>query len=140
MSSPTRSQSLSRHRAESHLSKWKKGARLIPVQKILRSRRPGPLNFFSALQGPDSALGYRGHRHSLCDDLLQREDLRDRAIRLLGATDMQRATAAMNDAAERLDRYFRQPDSWINSAYGLFIALALWRIGLLTAASCGVAG
>jgi hypothetical protein len=34
--------------------------------------------------------------------LLQREDLRDRAIRLLGASDMQRATSAMNDAAEQV--------------------------------------
>ena len=38
--------------------------------------------------------------------LLQREDLRDRAIRLLGASDMQRTTSAMNDAAERLSKYF----------------------------------
>ena len=38
--------------------------------------------------------------------LLQREDLRDRAIRLLGASDMQRATSGMNDAAERLSKYF----------------------------------
>ena len=61
--------------------------------------------------------------------LLQREDLRDRAIRLLGATDMQRATAAMNDAAERLSRYFLS-QFLINSAYGLFIALGLWLIGV----------
>jgi len=61
--------------------------------------------------------------------LLQREDLRDRAIRLLGATDMQRATAAMNDAAERLSRYFLS-QFLINSAYGVFIALGLWLIGV----------
>ena len=67
--------------------------------------------------------------------LLQREDLRDRAIRLLGATDMQRATAAMNDAAERLSRYFLS-QFLINSAYGLFIALGLWLIGV-RAPSCG---
>ena len=61
--------------------------------------------------------------------LLQREDLRDRAIRLLGASDMQRTTSAMNDAAERLSKYFLR-QVLINSAYGVFIALGLWLIGL----------
>ena len=61
--------------------------------------------------------------------LLQREDLRDRAIRLIGASDMQRATAAMNDAAERLSKYFLR-QFLINSAYGVFIALGLWLIGV----------
>ena len=61
--------------------------------------------------------------------LLQREDLRDRAIRLLGASDMQRATSGMNDAAERLSKYFLS-QVLINSAYGVFIALGLWLIGV----------
>ena len=61
--------------------------------------------------------------------LLQREDLRDRAIRLLGASDMQRATSAMNDAAERLSKYFLR-QFLINSAYGVFIAIGLWLIGV----------
>jgi predicted PurR-regulated permease PerM len=61
--------------------------------------------------------------------LLQREDLRDRAIRLLGASDMQRATSGMNDAAERLSRYFLR-QFLINSAYGVFIAVGLWLIGV----------
>ena len=61
--------------------------------------------------------------------LLQREDLRDRAIRLLGASDMQRTTSGLNDAAERLSRYFLR-QVLINSAYGVFIALGLWLIGV----------
>ena len=61
--------------------------------------------------------------------LLQREELRDRAIRLLGASDMQRATSAMNDAAQRLSKYFLS-QVLINSAYGVFIALGLWLIGV----------
>jgi predicted PurR-regulated permease PerM len=61
--------------------------------------------------------------------LLQREDLRDRAIRLLGASDMQRTTSAMNDAAERLSKYFVS-QVLINSAYGVFIALGLWLVGV----------
>ena len=61
--------------------------------------------------------------------LLQREELRDRAIRLLGASDMQRATSAMNDAAARLSTYFLS-QFLINSAYGFFIAIGLWLIGV----------
>jgi predicted PurR-regulated permease PerM len=61
--------------------------------------------------------------------LLQREDLRDRLVRLMGASDMQRATATMNDAATRLSGYFLR-QVLINSAYGFFIALGLWAIGI----------
>ena len=61
--------------------------------------------------------------------LLQREDLRDRAIRLMGASDMQRATSGMNDAAARLSRYFLR-QFLLNSAFGVFIALGLWLIGV----------
>jgi predicted PurR-regulated permease PerM len=38
--------------------------------------------------------------------LLQREDLRNRFIRLAGSSDLHRTTLAMNDAAERLSRFF----------------------------------
>ena len=61
--------------------------------------------------------------------LLQREDLRDRLVRLMGATDMQRTTATMNDAATRLSGYFLR-QVLINSAYGTFIAFGLWAIGV----------
>jgi predicted PurR-regulated permease PerM len=61
--------------------------------------------------------------------LLQREDLRDRLVRLMGAADMQRTTATMNDAATRLSGYFLR-QVMINSAYGAFIALGLWAIGV----------
>jgi predicted PurR-regulated permease PerM len=61
--------------------------------------------------------------------LLQREDLRDRFIRLAGASDMQRATTTLNDAAHRLSRYFLS-QLLINSAYGVFMTAALWAIGI----------
>jgi predicted PurR-regulated permease PerM len=61
--------------------------------------------------------------------LLQREDLRDRLIRLFGASDLQRSTAAINDAAKRLSRYFIT-QLLINSAFGIFIAFGLWLIGV----------
>jgi predicted PurR-regulated permease PerM len=38
--------------------------------------------------------------------LLQREDLRDRMIRLFGSADLHRTTTALDDAARRLSKYF----------------------------------
>lgn len=61
--------------------------------------------------------------------LMQKEELRDRFIRLTGATDMQRATAAMTDAGQRLSRFFLTM-TVLNVAYGLFISLALWALGV----------
>jgi predicted PurR-regulated permease PerM len=61
--------------------------------------------------------------------LLQREDLRDRLIRLAGSSDMQRATTTMNDAVHRLSKFFLR-QLLINSAYGAFITLVLWAIGI----------
>ncbi len=69
--------------------------------------------------------------------LLQREDLRDRLIRLIGASDLQRATSAMNDAAERLSHYFLR-QVLINAAYGVFITLGLWLIGVPSPAAWGI--
>jgi predicted PurR-regulated permease PerM len=61
--------------------------------------------------------------------LLQREELRDRTVRLLAASDVLRATSAMNEAADRLSKYFLS-QLLINTAFGAFIALALWFIGI----------
>ncbi|HUU25934.1 MAG TPA: AI-2E family transporter [Methyloceanibacter sp.] len=69
--------------------------------------------------------------------LLQREDLRDRLIRLFGGSDLQRATSTMSDAASRLSRYFLS-QVLINAAYGVFIGLALWAIGMPSPVAWGV--
>jgi predicted PurR-regulated permease PerM len=61
--------------------------------------------------------------------LLQREDLRDRLIRLFGSSDLHRTTVAMDDAAYRLSRYFLTQVA-INAAFGTVIALGLLIIGL----------
>ena len=61
--------------------------------------------------------------------LIQREDLRDRLIRLFGASDLQRATATLNDAATRLSRYFLILTA-INFSFGALITFALWLIGI----------
>src|SRR6476659_2680111 len=69
--------------------------------------------------------------------LLLREDLRDRLIRLMGASDMQRATATMNDAATRLSGYFVRQVA-INASFGAFIALGLFAIGVPSAMAWGI--
>lgn len=60
--------------------------------------------------------------------LLQREDLRDRFIRLFGG-DFERTTNAINDAAHRLSRLFLTL-TFMNICYGGFIAGALWLVGV----------
>ncbi|HUE65889.1 MAG TPA: AI-2E family transporter [Rhizomicrobium sp.] len=61
--------------------------------------------------------------------LLQKDDLRDRLVRLAGSRDMQRTTVALDEAANRLSRYlFLQ--TCINTCFGLMIGLGLWLIGI----------
>src|SRR6202140_3978852 len=61
--------------------------------------------------------------------LLQREDLRNRVIRLAGSYDLQRTTAALDDAARRLSRLFLT-QLIVNGAFGLVIGIGLWLIGI----------
>ncbi len=61
--------------------------------------------------------------------LLQREDLRDRLIRLLGSTDIHRTTTAMDDAAARLGRYFVAQLA-LNTCFAVVIATGLYFIGV----------
>jgi predicted PurR-regulated permease PerM len=59
--------------------------------------------------------------------LLQREDLRDRFIRLAGAGDLRRTTLALDDAASRLSRYLLTQTA-INTSFGVLIGTGLWFI------------
>ena len=61
--------------------------------------------------------------------LLQREDLRDRLIRLAGSGDLSRTTEAMNDAGERVSRYLLM-QVVVNVTYGVPIGVGLWLIGV----------
>lgn len=69
--------------------------------------------------------------------LLQREDLRDRLIRLFGGADLQRATTTMSDAATRLSRYFLS-QVLLNASYGTLVAVALWAIGVPSPIAWGI--
>lgn len=61
--------------------------------------------------------------------LLQREDMRDRFIRLVGSRDLQRTTRALDDGVRRLSRYFLV-QSAINAAFGVLIGTGLFFIGV----------
>jgi predicted PurR-regulated permease PerM len=61
--------------------------------------------------------------------LLKREDLRNRVIKLAGSHDLQKTTAALDDAARRLSRLFLTQLA-LNAAFGLTIGAGLWLIGV----------
>ena len=69
--------------------------------------------------------------------LFQREDLRDRFIRLLGSEDLERTTAALDDAAQRLGRLFLT-QLVLNATFGVVIGLGLAVIGVPSAPLWGL--
>ena len=69
--------------------------------------------------------------------LMQREDLRNRLIKLAGSHDLQKTTAALNDAAQRLSRLFLSQLA-LNAGFGLAIGVALWFIGIPSAVLWGI--
>ena len=69
--------------------------------------------------------------------LIQREDLRNRLIRLAGSHDLQRTTAALDDAAARLSRLFLS-QLLVNGGFGVLIGVGLWLIGIPSAILWGI--
>lgn len=71
--------------------------------------------------------------------LLQKEDLRDRAIRLFGSGDLQRTTVAMSEAGSRLSRYFLT-QLGINTSFGVIVGIGLYVIGVPNPVLWGILG
>src|SRR5215472_10013952 len=69
--------------------------------------------------------------------LLEREDLRDRLLRLAGRSDLHRTTVAMDDAARRISRYLSR-QLIVNACCGLPIGFGLAVIGIPNAALWGI--
>ena len=69
--------------------------------------------------------------------LIQRQDLRNRLVRLAGAQDLQRTTAALDDAGQRLSRLFLTQLA-LNAGFGLVIGTGLWFIGVPSAPLWGM--
>jgi len=109
----------------------KTAAPLSPLQVEVRQPDPGALESLRTLISP--------LLHPLATTgiiiifvifiLLQREDLRNRLIRLAGSHDLQRTTAALDDAAGRLSRLFLI-QLLVNGAFGVVIGIGLWLIGI----------
>ena len=70
--------------------------------------------------------------------LLQKDDLRDRFIRLAGSA-MQRNTVALDEAASRLARYLSLQTA-INAGFGLTVGIVLFVIGIPNAGLWGLIG
>ena len=69
--------------------------------------------------------------------LLEHESLRDRFIRIAGSRDIRSATLALNDAGDRLSRYFVS-QFMVNLAFGLAIWTSLSVLRLPQALLCGI--
>src|ERR1700722_11817825 len=69
--------------------------------------------------------------------LLQREDLRNRVVRLAGSGDIQRTTAALDDAGKRLSKLFLTQIAF-NAVFGLAIGIGLEIIGVPSAPLWGL--
>ena len=69
--------------------------------------------------------------------LIQREDLRDRLLRIAGGSDLQRSTMAMNEAADRLSRFFLMQLT-INAVFGFVIGTGLALIGVPSSILWGI--
>ena len=106
-------------------------APMEPVPVIIERTTLGPLEVAQSLAGPlleplaliALVIVFVGFI------LLQKDDLRDRIVRLAGSGDMQRTTIALDEAASKLSRYlFLQ--SCVNAVFGLMIGGGLWLIGI----------
>jgi predicted PurR-regulated permease PerM len=69
--------------------------------------------------------------------LFQREDLRNRFIRLVGSDDLERTTAALDDAGRRLGKLFLT-QLILNATFGAVIGLGLAVIGVPSAPLWGL--
>ncbi|MBC7434271.1 MAG: AI-2E family transporter, partial [Rubritepida sp.] len=69
--------------------------------------------------------------------LIQREDVRDRVLRLIGTDEIHRTTRAMQDATDRIGRFLLM-QLLVNAVFGLAMGLGLWVIGVPNAPLWGV--
>lgn len=69
--------------------------------------------------------------------LIERESLRDRFIRLVGASDLHRTTEALQDAGSRVGQYLLM-QLVVNATYAIPIAIGLWLIGVPNAFLWGI--
>lgn len=69
--------------------------------------------------------------------LLEREELRDRFIRLVGHGDLHRTTSALQEAGTRVGRYLLT-QLVVNISYGVPLGIGLWILGVPNALLWGM--
>ncbi|MEL4070801.1 AI-2E family transporter [Ochrobactrum sp. GPK 3] len=69
--------------------------------------------------------------------LLEREELRDRFIRLVGYGDLHRTTEALQEAGSRVGQYLLT-QLMVNIAYGVPLGIGLWLLGIPNALLWGM--
>ncbi|RUX80764.1 AI-2E family transporter [Mesorhizobium sp. M7A.F.Ca.CA.004.08.2.1] len=108
----------------------------VPVEIVARER---PLQVLQNIVGPlISPLGSAGLIIVVVIFmLLEREDLCDRFIRLVGYGDLHRTTEALQDAAKRVGRYLLM-QLVVNIVYAVPIAIGLWALGIPNALLWGL--
>ncbi len=108
----------------------------VPVEIVSRER---PLEVLQNIVGPlISPLGSAGLIIIVVIFmLLEREDLRDRFIRLVGYGDLHRTTEALRDAGKRVGRYLLM-QLVVNIVYAIPIAIGLWILGIPNALLWGL--
>jgi predicted PurR-regulated permease PerM len=113
--------------------------KLTPIPVEVRQPDPGALSTFGAIIQPlISPLTTTGIVVIfVVFVLLQREDLRNRLIRLAGSADIQRTTAALDDAGKRLSKLFLTQIAF-NAVFGLAIGIGLEFIGVPSAPLWGL--
>jgi predicted PurR-regulated permease PerM len=112
-----------------------------PLHVVVDNSGNGTLSVFSAvispLLGPLTTIGIVIIFAVFI--LLQREDLRNRFIRLVGTDDLQQTTAAIDDAARRLSRLLLFQFA-VNAGFGLIIGVGLYLIGVPSPFLWGILG
>lgn len=92
-------------------------------------------NVFGPLLGPLGSLGIAVVLTIMV--LFQREDLRDRFIKLFSGGDLNVATQAVDDAAHRVSKYLLTT-LLLNAMYGIPVSIALYFIGVPNALLWGL--
>ncbi|UXN62180.1 AI-2E family transporter [Phyllobacterium zundukense] len=102
-----------------------------PVPVEIRNPPPDPLSLLQTFAGPlIQPLATIGIVIVVVIFMLmRREDLRDRFIKLVGASDIHRTTTALHDAGKRVGQYLLM-QLIINISFGVPIGIGLWFIGI----------
>src|SRR5262249_23764366 len=112
---------------------------LSPIQVEIHQPAPAPLEVIQKIINPllDPLMTTGIIVIFVIFFLIQREDLRDRLIRLAGSADLHRTTIALDDAGQRLSRYLLAQLA-LNAAFGITIGSGLALIGIPNAVLWGI--